>query len=368
MKTKVITTYLPQYHRVPENDEWWGEGFTEWTNVKKAKPLFEGHIQPKVPLDNNYYDLMNKETIEWQTDLMHKYGIYGMCYFHYWFCGRMILEKPAENLLKWKDINQPFLFFWANDTWARTWSAVSNGGTNWVDNDLKKTSGSGILLEQTYGDEEDWTNHYNYLKQFFDDERYIKKDGAPVLLIYRLGLIECAKEMFKLWNELAIKDGFPGIHLVSVNELPSENPYIKAIAQYGQYTRYNGMLWRVLVGKIRGVLKKQVANRAIILDYKKVWEGMMHKRYNTDLPVYPGGFVKYDETPRRGKNACYIKNATPSLFAECFEKQLSRANKRKCDFMFLDAWNEWGEGNYLEPDIEDGYKYLEAVKMVIDKV
>ena len=136
---------MPQFHEIPENNEWWGDGFTEWINVKKAQPLFKGHLQPKHPLNNNYYDLMSKKTVEWQTSLMHKYGIYGMIYYHYYFCGRMLLEKPAENLLRWKEIDQPFFFCWANHTWNRSWKGSKE-----------------VLLEQTYGDETDWKRHFDY--------------------------------------------------------------------------------------------------------------------------------------------------------------------------------------------------------------
>ena len=150
---KIIAFYLPQYHQTPENDEWWEEGFTEWTNVKRAKAIHKKQIQPKIPLNNNYYDLMDKKVVEWQTDLMHQYGVYGFCYFHYWFTGKKLLYRPAENLLKWKDINQPFCFEWANSTWARTWTAYSKSATtDWVHAD-KLESGDGVLLEQKYGTE-----------------------------------------------------------------------------------------------------------------------------------------------------------------------------------------------------------------------
>ena len=173
---KILAKYLPQFHRTRENDAWWGEGFTEWTAVKKAAPLFEGHDQPRVPKDENYYDLLQKETMLWQASLMEKYGIDGMCIYHYWFKdGRQVLEKPAENLLRWKEVPMPFCFCWANETWARSWSKIQNKN-HWSDiYEQKKSNGSsGILLDQKYGREPEWKAHFEYLLPFFRDERYIK--------------------------------------------------------------------------------------------------------------------------------------------------------------------------------------------------
>ncbi|SCX02912.1 hypothetical protein SAMN02910339_00471 [Lachnospiraceae bacterium YSD2013] len=362
---KIITFYLPQFHRIKENDEWWGEGFTEWTNVKKCKPVFKNQTQPKIPLDENYYDLMDKTTVEWQTDLMNQYGVYGFCYFHYWFKGRKILEKPAENLLKWKDINQRFCFAWANATWARTWSAVK--GTEWTKSEEEREQiGDGVLLKQEYGNKEDWIRHYNYLREFFLDDRYIKKDGMPLFLIYKLHDIECAKDMFEVWNNLAKKDGFPGIFVVSINEVPN-NTYVKAIAKYGNYSTYNRNYFRSGVNYIiRHLLGKKNAI-PYILSYEKVWKGLIKEKYSKDILTFPGGVVKYDETPRRGRDSTYIEGATPERFEKYLTLQVGKRENTSADFLFLDAWNEWGEGNYLEPDVEFGYGYLEALKRVTSK-
>lgn len=163
-----------------------GEGFTEWTTVRGAASLFEGHKQPIKPLNNHYYNLLEKETMEWQTALMKKYGIDGQCFYHYYFKdGRQILEKPAENLLKWKDIDMPFCFCWANQTWARTWSNIR--GNSWADKFEKKGNAGddGILIEQHYGREKEWKAHFEYLLPFFQDERYIKLNGSPVFIFSR---------------------------------------------------------------------------------------------------------------------------------------------------------------------------------------
>lgn len=363
---KIITFYLPQYHQIKENDEWWGKGFTEWSNVKKAKPLFEGQVQPKVPLNNNYYDLMDKSTVEWQTELMHKYGVYGFCYFHYWFKGKQLLEKPAENLLKWKDIDQPFCFAWANVTWARTWTAVKKFSTNWVEGDDKQTTDinkndDGILMLQEYGCNDDWRKHYYYLREFFKDNRYIKKDGKPVFLIYKLHDIDCAGEMFSLWNDLAKKDGFNGIYIVSINEYPQHNLYVNAVAKYGMYGMYDKHILREFFNSVIKKIGINNLKKPMILNYEKVWRGMIEEEYPKGLTVYPGGVVTYDETPRKGKNACFIQGASPKFFEKYLMKQLVKAKKIGAEYLFLDAWNEWGEGNYLEPDIEHEFEYLEAL-------
>lgn len=340
---KLIAFYLPQYHRTPENDTWWGKGFTEWTNVKKAKPLFKNQTQPKVPLDHNYYNLMDKSTVEWQTGLMKKYGIYGFCYFHYWFNGRRILERPAENLLKWKEIEQPFCFAWANATWARTWTAVKKATTNWVASDSGQ-QGNGILIEQSYGTESDWQKHYEYLRQFFCDRRYIKVENKPMFLIYRLHDIPNAKEMFRIWNGLAKKDGFSGIHIVSMNMVPEKNQYVEAIAKYGYYPEYDVHIVRKIYNRIVNKLNLPLKRKAEVLNYETVWKNLVRERPIQGITTYPGAVVTYDETPRKGKHACFLSGASPELFEKYLKLQIKKA-EQVChsEFLFIDAWNEWGK-------------------------
>ncbi len=362
---KLLAFYLPQYHTIPENDMWWGKGFTEWSNVKKTKAIFKNQSQPKVPLNNNYYNLMDKSTVDWQTGLMKEYGIYGFCYFHYWFNGKKLLEKPAENLLKWTDIDQPFCFAWANVTWARTWTAVEGAVTTWISSDIKKSE-KGILIKQTYGIEKNWREHYSYLSQFFKDERYIKVDNKPMLLIYHLNDIACAKEMFALWNTLAIQDGFFGIHIVSINETPQSNEYVEAVARYGNYTKYDYHFWRQTYNSLIYRLKLPFNKKPEILNYKTVWKNMIKEAPLDRIKTYPGAVVTYDETPRKGRQACFIEGASPELFEKYLRLQIKRAEQvYHTEYIFIDAWNEWGEGNYLEPDTEHQYAYLEAVKNAI---
>lgn len=219
MNSKVLAMYLPQFYRTKENDEWWGEGFTDWTTVRGAKPLFDGHIQPEVPLNENYYDLLDKETMRSQINLMQKHGIDGICIYHYWFKeGRQILEKPAENLLGWKDLNTQYCFCWANETWARTWSNFGDSNV-WAAKYEKNRNydDGGILLEQQYGNSKEWDKHFDYLLPFFKDERYIKYEDKPVFVIYRPKLIFCLEEMIELWNLLAKENGFSGVYFIFAN-------------------------------------------------------------------------------------------------------------------------------------------------------
>ena len=192
---KIIAFYLPQFHNIPENDEWWGDGFTEWTNVKKAKPLYEGHMQPRVPLGGNYYNLLDDNVKIWQADLAKKYGVYGFCYYHYWFNGKMLLEKPMEQMLANKEVDIPFCICWANEPWTKAWVG-----------DERK-----LLIAQEYGQEEEWKQHFMYLLPFFKDERYITKNGKPLFVFYRPDIVPCMKEMIETWDKLAKENGLSGI-------------------------------------------------------------------------------------------------------------------------------------------------------------
>lgn len=184
---KIIAFYLPQFHEIPENNEWWGEGFTEWVNVKKAKPLFEGHNQPRVPLDDKYYDLLDDEVKIWQAKIAKENGIYGFCYYHYWFNGRKVLERPMEQMLRNNEVDIPFCVCWANEPWTKAWIGRNE-----------------IILPQFYGEKKEWKEHFDYLLPFFQDKRYIKENGKPLMVIYRAEVITNLNEMLDYWSELAV--------------------------------------------------------------------------------------------------------------------------------------------------------------------
>ena len=193
---KIIAFYLPQFHEIPENNEWWGNGFTEWVNVKAAKPLFKGHEQPRIPLNKNYYNLLDNNTIRWQIDLAKKYGVYGFCFYHYWFDGHMLLQKPMEIMKNDSNLNIPYCICWANENWTNAWKADGNVKT---------------LIQQKYGDKEEWKKHFLYLLSFFKDPNYILEDNKPFFVIYRPEIIPCLNNMLDYWQELAKENGFNGI-------------------------------------------------------------------------------------------------------------------------------------------------------------
>lgn len=346
---KILTMYLPQFHRVKENDEWWGDGYTDWVSARNAVPLYERHYQPHIPLNQNYYDLMEKATLEWQASLMKKYGIDGQCIYHYWFKnGRQILERPAENLLKWKEIDMPFCFSWANQSWARSWSAVQ-GANVWCDvqeSQKKEDSDDGLLLEQQYGDETEWHRHFDYLLPFFQDIRYIKIGNSPVFVIYQAMDIPVLGEMIECWNSWSKEQGFSGIYFIGVSN--KKDSMLNATLFPGPQTAMGDMF--------NGLMKSNLR----ILDYKSVWREIIHKAYMED-DCMVGAFVGYDDTPRRGSRGCVIDNAAPEIFKESLMKLMAINAFHGQPFTFINAWNEWGEGMHLEPDEKDGTAYLEAV-------
>ena len=354
-KIKVLGLYLPQFHNVKENDQWWGEGFTEWSAVKAAKPLFEGHHQPIVPYHNNYYDLLNKQTMEWQTNLMHAYGIDGMCIYHYYFKdGAKILEKPAENLLKWTDIDMPFCFSWANESWVRSWSNISDGNpwSEVIDQQIqKKVNDSGILIEQQYGGEEQWKKHFYYLLPFFRDKRYIKKNGKPVFMFYRAQSIGCLEEMTKYWRSLAIKEGFSGLYFLGANcDENAKQSVDEVFFQEPQDT------FQQYPDKFCNDY-----NVERYLSYDEIWNQIIAKPA-PEYPVSFGAFSGYDDSPRRGYRATIIYGRTPDKFEYYMTALLKKAIRNESSFLIVNAWNEWGEGMYLEPDEQNGVAYLEAIR------
>ena len=351
---KTIAMYLPQFHRVKENDAWWGEGYTEWTAVKNAKPLFEGHDQPRVPLHENYYDLLEKSTMEEQAELAQQYGVDGFCFYHYYFKdGRKILEKPAENLLNWTDIKLPFCFCWANETWARTWSNVGNKNSWNEQLEVKGSkSESGVLLQPDYGKEAEWEEHFYYLLPFFKDERYIKYNGRPVFLIYKPKKLYCLLRMMQFWKQLAKKEEIPEIYVIGVN-VGYQVPGIDAalMLEPGACRNID------LTGEKIQIQRK---NGITICSYEEMFAASGYdtiEKGKTYLSVAAG----YDDTPRRGKNGYCFLDVTPKKFEEKLTEVFAESIRRENEFVFINAWNEWGEGMYLEPDEKNGFGYLEAL-------
>lgn len=344
---KAIAMYLPQFHQVKENDEWWGEGFTDWVTVKSAEKYYPEHNQPHIPLNEYYYDLLDKRTMEWQAKLMSQYQVDGVCIYHYYFKdGRKILEKPAENLLRWTDIRMPFCFCWANETWARSWSHIQNKNV-WANTREKEPCGNGILLEQKYGTEEAWKEHFEYLLPFFSDERYIRIENKPVFLFYKPSQIPCLKEMTAYWQELALRHGLSGIYFIGADANRASRSILDA-ELYHEPVRVQTPL----------LLRSQ--NDIERFGYDTIWQKIISARPNKEK-TYFGGFVGYDDTPRRGKEGIVIAGSTPEKFGNYLAKLMAKNKVCGNEITFINAWNEWGEGMYLEPDEENQYKYLQMI-------
>lgn len=373
---KIIPFYLPQFHTIPENDEWWGEGFTEWTNVKKAKPLFEGHDQPRIPLNNNYYNLMDDNVKIWQAKLAKEYGVFGFCYYHYWFKGgRQLLEKPAEQMLKNKEIDIPFCFCWANENWSKNW----DGGNREV------------IMEQDYGSQEDWEKHFQYFVQFFRDERYITVHGKPLLIIYKPEQIIDLQQMVAYFRKRAKEEGFPGLCCAFQFPMYYADMYYRGdifdyrIGFEPVYSRNVEKLGRLGTAKKVELLRKFLGENAVsayrrsrqrksggnwgkpqnlsMYFYDETWEKILNNQWTKEF--FPGAFVDWDNTPRN-KHGVMYEGFSIEKFGEYMRRLVKRAEKEKKPMIFINAWNEWGEGAFLEPDEKYGYQKLEAIRKALE--
>ncbi len=358
-KIKIIAFHLPQYHQIPENDEWWGKGFTEWTNVKKATPLFEGHIQPKKPLNNFYYDLTQYDTRVWQANIAQKYGIYGFCYYHYWFNGKLLLEKPLEYLREEKEIKMPFCLCWANEPWTRSWDG----------------SETQILINQEYGNETDWLKHFYYLEPFFKDPRYIRIDNKPVIVVYRSSSIKCYENMIQCWREEGRKCGIGELYIIDENN-SFQNNYENncSDATLDLEPLYTIQYGRNIHDKVMQRLRSQMKairykNNIHYYDYDEIWGNILNRSKKIyKKKHYLGAFVNWDNTPRKGKKGVVIENSSPIKFHCYMCQQMECAREIGSEYIFLNAWNEWAEGAYLEPDENNAYRYLEAITDLMQKI
>lgn len=366
---KILALYLPQFHTIAENDEWWGKGFTEWVNMKKAKALYDGHYQPRIPLNYDYYDLSDVNVMRKQTEIAKKYGIYGFCVYHYWFQGHKLLEKPMENFLKEKDIDFPYCFCWANEHWTNAWVSGENK----------------ILIEQDFTDKEDWKNHFDYFLSFFKDERYIKEDNKPFLVIYIPNIIGPLNEMLEYWDKLAKENGFAGMkyayqHYVYYLDNDKDDSGFDYAIQFqpnlamnlikskrqAKFELLKTKLSIFLQTKLHIYLKlkqKEVTK----IDYDAVWNMILEMK-PVDKETIPGSFMDWDNTPRRGIRGSAMVGANPDKFEYYFDKQIDHIKENyNTDKIIMFAWNEWAEGGYLEPDERYKYQYLEAIKRVLEK-
>lgn len=359
---RTIAFYLPQFHAIPENDKWWGTGFTEWTNVRNAKSQFRGHIQPEEPYADNYYNLLDEKAQIWQSDLALEYGIDAFCYYHYWFEGKLLLEKPMENMLNNKSIRIQYCICWANETWSRTW-------------DGNETS---ILIKQNYSEDElAWKAHFDYLCRFLKDERYIKVSNKPVLIIYKPQLITNCKKMLIYWDKLAQNEGFAGLYLGFQHNSAFEFDMSALGFDFGiefepfysvrelELEKRNdklGLIKRAFIHPswIYNLIEVKIFHKPKKYDYKEIWERILSRKREKN--IMPGAFVGWDNTPRMNNKATVFVGSTPSRFNDYFSQLYKDAKDNNKDFLFINAWNEWAEGAHLEPDKRNGYGYLEAIR------
>jgi lipopolysaccharide biosynthesis protein len=352
---KPIAIYLPQFHPIPENDLWWGKGFTEWTNVTKAKPLFKGHYQPRLPADLGFYDLRLPEVREQQALLAKENGIYGFCYYHYWFHGKRILERPFQEVLNSGKPDFPFMLFWANESWSRRWI----GGER------------DLLIKQTHSKQDD-INHINWLcENAFGDKRYIKIYDRPVFIFYRPQALPNYRETIAVFKETAIKNGFPEPFLIASNSHTSNLEEFDHILNFEPQLNVlpDGLNDSKLIRRRIRNIKFGVNSASLkVYDYSQVKKWMDSRR--VPYKYFPCVFVGWDNSARRGEKGIVMLNQNKQDFKRSLEtaKKIVEEYPKEEQLLFINAWNEWAEGNHLEPCTKFGKQFLEAVREVfIDK-
>ena len=369
---KVVTAYLPQFHQIPENDKWWGKGYTDWVGVKKAKPLFKGHIQPNVPLEHHYYSLDNPEEILHQIELANRAGIYGFSIYHYWFNSSLqLLQKPAEIIHDNQNWPIHYMFIWDNGSWKRTWSAIKgNDIAPEADKTERSTGDNGVLAELIYGNEADWKVHFDYLVSFFKDPRYIKIDNKPVFGFYNPDNdSETIRKMIQHWEKLAIENGFSGLYVIAKNN-HGENTITPYSFRYEP--PFSGWENRNLLDKIRNKIRISIGKKTgkpSTYDYDKIWRAIIKNAQScNDENTIFGAAVGYDDTPRRAGGGKVIVNRTPEKFCNYMKELIAICKEQGKEYIFLTAWNEWGEGAFLEPDEKNKDSYLVSLSEAIGNI
>ena len=357
-RVRAIAHYLPQYHPIPENDEWWGKGFTEWTHVVRAKPLFRGHVQPHLPADLGFYDLRVPETRQAQADLAREHGVEAFCYWHYWFAGKRLLERPFNEVLESGEPDFPFCLGWANHSWSAAWIGLPER----------------VFLEQTYPGREDYEKHFYALFPAFMDHRYIRVEDKPLFLVFKPHLIPEPKAFTDQWRELAAKSGLKGIFFMGIACSPwNRSPW--TAEEYG----FDGCLTTAGMSPVKTLDNPELA-MAQRKTISQLIRGIIHRpvirRYEafvrnafdpSPLPpeFYPAALVNWDNTPRHDHSrGVVLQGCNPESFRVHLRDAVSRVVDRDMEhrLVFLKSWNEWAEGNYLEPDQEFGRGFLEVVR------
>ena len=350
---RLIAFFLPQYHPIPENDEWWGIGFTEWRNVSKAEPLFPGHYQPHLPSDLGFYDLRAKESRIAQAEMAKEYGIYGFCYYHYWFNGKRLLERPIEDMLFTGQPDFPFCICWANENWTRRWDGEDQH----------------VLIEQKYSEKDD-REHIRDLFRLFRDERYIKVEGKPMFLVYRTENMPNPAKTATIWREEARKEGIGGLYLVRVESIGKCDPYeinFDAALEFAPDWRNKGQ-------KINNYQRHGDEEEEELRDFNQIfkknyfhtYDNLVETMLSKKIPKYKWlrcVTPSWDNTPRRKEGAHVFLDSNPEKYKYWLKRIIDSTNNQLVGeekIVFINAWNEWAEGNHLEPDQKFGRGYLEA--------
>lgn len=359
--TNIFALYLPQFYETPYNNEWWGTGYTEWVACKKAKPLYKGHCQPKVPLNDNYYDLSEKENIKWQIDLAKSAGIDGFAIYQYYSVGSKLLQVPTELIRDNKELNIPFYLYWANTSWQKLWFGQDKR----------------VIWEQKYGGEKEWKEQFEYCLTFFKDERYICIDNKPVYAVYQPSEFKEIESFIACWNRWAVEEGFSGIYFVKTlgtwdkEELGGFSAVVTREPNYtfAHSEPFFEKLIRVpkmrMISWINNHILEKSDKKFIMLKYSydKMWKRIISRTYK-NYPVFLGAFTDFDNSPRRGYNSIIMTGATPAKFKEYMQKLVAKSKIIKSPMIVVNAWNEWAEGSYLEPDTMYRDLYLKAIKSV----
>ena len=347
---RLIAFYLPQFHTIPENDEWWGEGFTEWTNVTRAMPRFVGHYQPRLPGALGFYDATRPEILARQAELAKRYGVAGFCFHYYWFTGRRILEKPLETLLAHSEIDIPFCVNWANENWTRRW-------------DGNETE---ILLKQHHSPDDDLAFAYS-LEPLFRDKRYIRINGRPLLLVYRPGLFSDMRATVRRWREHFKAKGIGDPYIVTVQTHGSADP-----SEYGMDAAAGfPPFWTCLNIPMRNDLDRLDPRFCGAVRHYALLADSVIASYARDERVFPGITPSWDNEARRQNRPTCFSGSTPALYgrwlrAACAASMRAFAGDER--LVFINAWNEWAEGAYLEPDLHFGFAYLAETRHILDSL
>jgi lipopolysaccharide biosynthesis protein len=340
----LIAFYLPQFHPVPENDEWWGKGFTEWRNVAKALPNFIGHYQPHIPADLGFYDLRVPQIREEQAELALNYGIDGFCYYYYWFDGKKILETPLEEMLKSQRPDFPFCLCWGNERWTRRWDGMD-----------------GVVLIESKYPPGSMQQFIRELFPIFDDRRYIHINDKPFIIILRLDLLPNPKETTDIWRQEAKDAGLGELYIAAIRNFLTEDPKNYGLDAMIQFSPN----WRKLKG-IKNVVNFEITNPSFnggLIDYLQVAKIDLEQIKLRDYPLFPTVTTSWDNTPRRQDEPPIIYNSSPEWYGITLQLMLNGLEKHFKPgerIIFINAWNEWAEGAYLEPDLKYGHAYLEA--------